>query len=396
MTLLNRKKIFSLFTISSSVFLSGCFNFSCAVGATNNGGGSDQKILNNSIAITALEDNTTVEVKLNGNCRPDLWYSYFGDHWDSYKYDKPFTLNKNQILYLRGMNENGWSKSADKYANFSFNKAIDLAGNLKNLINYDLESDKNCPITDYCFYKLFDSCPIAYLSIDLLSSFDIMKDHCFSQMFSKSTIPYIPNLVATVSANYCYEQMFSNCLSLEKIESDSTNNFHNFSFLSEGCFQQMFAGCKNLEKFAGQIKANSIPKYACDSMFSDCEKLTNSPTIIVGKDYEEYCFQKMFYNCQSLTTPFGGIKFSDRFISQFKQGKCDKCFYQTFAGCKSLCVSEDQYPGKRNFDLITIPTDIDLSSANPFSQMFAGCSVSNFSSKTFEVVPGKTYYYYYL
>lgn len=72
MTLLNRKKIFSLFTISSSVFLSGCFNFSCAIGATNNGGGSDQKILNNSIAITALEDNTTVEVKLNGNCRPDL------------------------------------------------------------------------------------------------------------------------------------------------------------------------------------------------------------------------------------------------------------------------------------------------------------------------------------
>ena len=233
---------------------------------------------------------------------------------------------------------------------------------MKNLINYNLDSTTNCPLTPYCFYKLFESCKISNLSVDFLSSFHVMKDHCFSQMFNNSTISNdIPKLDAT-TASYCYEQMFANC--------------------------------QNLEKITSSIIAKNFLDHSCERMFYGCEKLINVPMIDFHQidKYSESCFQEMFYKCKNLTTPFKNIKLESRFTKQFNKSECNKCFYQTFTDCKSLFVSEGKDDKYRNIDIITIPNDINLTSNNPFSHMFAGCKTLNFHNSSKEVESGKTYY----
>ena len=241
---------------------------------------------------------------------------------------------------------------------------------MKNLINYNLDSTTNCPITPYCFYKLFDSCKISNLSVDFLSSFHVMKDHCFSQMFNNSTISNdIPKLDGT-TATYCYEQMFANCQNLEKITSSITTNTKNFS------------------------------NHSCERMFYRCEKLINVPKINFNQvdKYGESCFQEMFYKCKNLTIPFENIKLDTHFTKQFNKKECNKCFFQTFTDCNSLFVSNGKDYKYRNIDLITIPLitipeDINLTYNNPFSHMFSGCNTLNFNNSSQEVETGKTYYY---
>lgn len=391
--IINVKKIFNFSILPIAIFSSSCFNFSCTEQKKDSSEPSSDKF----VAITPLEDNTTINLELNGNCQPDLQISYTGVHWDKYSFDKPISLNKNQILYMRGSNKDGWSKSESEYAKFSINKPVDLSGYLKYLIDYNLDSTSNCPITNYCFYKLFDSCKISSLPQDFLSSFSTMKDYCFSQMFSNSSISTIPDLIASQFAKYCYKQMFSNCLSINKVNFDSS--FKNIRNLSEGCFQEMFADCKNLENVTGSIDVNYLDTYACASMFSGCEKLVNSLMITFHQDYKlgKHCFEKMFFNCKSLiTSSFREIKFTSKFVNNFNSSyACDKCFSQTFYGCKSLRILESEDSEQQGVKLISIPSDIQLTTINsPFSKMFYGCTTTGFSNHaTYEVAPGKTYYY---
>lgn len=388
---INIKKIFNFLILPIAIFSSSCFNFSCTEQKKDSKPSSDKFV-----AITPLEDDTTINLELNGNCQPDLQISYTGEHWDKYNFDKPISLNKNQILYLRGSNKDGWSKSNSEYAKFSINKPVDLSGYLKYLINYNLDSTSNCPITDYCFYKLFDSCKISSLPQDFLSSFSAMKNYCFSQMFKDSTISTIPNLIATQFAPYCYQQMFFNCLSINKV--DFNSSFKNIKNLSSGCFQEMFANCKNLENVTGSIDVNYLDDYACASMFSGCEKLVNSLMITFRQDYKlgKNCFEKMFLNCKSLiTSSFKNIQLSSKFVNNFNMSyACDKCFSQTFYGCKSLRILESGDSEQQGVKLISIPNDIKLTTTNsPFLKMFYGCTTSGFlNHATYEVVPGKTYY----
>ena len=95
-----KKKISLLLITSTLVIPTSYFNFSCAINAKN------AQLLEQSICITALEDNTTIKLELNGNYQPNLQFTYFGK-WEKYMYDEPFSINKNQILYLRGLNESG-------------------------------------------------------------------------------------------------------------------------------------------------------------------------------------------------------------------------------------------------------------------------------------------------
>ena len=145
-------------------------------------------------------------LKNNDENNPNLQYSIDGASWSTY--DTTINIGRDQTLYLKGDNPDGWSHSITKYSNFTITGDVYLSGNVMGLIDNGTNTKFYIPC-DYCFYKLFEgSAGITSVSEDFLPAANL-KISCYDGMFYQCTsLTNAPKLPSMNLTENCYRKMF--------------------------------------------------------------------------------------------------------------------------------------------------------------------------------------------
>ena len=171
-------------------------------------------------------------LKNNGENNPNLQYSIDGASWSTY--GTTINIRRDQTLYLKGNNPDGWSHSNIKYSNFTITGDVYLSGNVMGLIDNGTNTKFYIPC-GYCFYDLFfESTGISSVDEVFLPAKNLASC-CYWQMFyCCSSLTTASELPATTLADGCYAFMFSNCTSLivapNLISKNLVNECYNFIF----------------------------------------------------------------------------------------------------------------------------------------------------------------------
>ena len=172
----------------------------------------------------------------DGN-EPSIYYSFDGDNWTELK--KGTTITCEDIVYVKGFNTEGFSKSTSKYTTITTTNPTEVSGSVMSLI--DGEGNATEIPCDYCFYSLFNN--------------------------SKS-LKSCPELNATKLKKGCYANMFNTCTNITSTPALPATT------LEEECYQSMFSGCKKLTNIKA-LKAQELKVNCYKEMFKDCEKVDN-------------------------------------------------------------------------------------------------------------------------
>ena len=150
-------------------------------------------------------------LKNNGENNPNLQYSIDGASWSTY--DTTINIGRDQTLYLKGDNPDGWSHSITKYSNFTITGDVYLSGNVMGLIDNGTNTKFYIPC-DYCFYDLFfGSTGITSISKNFLPAANL-KISCYDGMFYQCTsLTNAPKLPSMNLTENCYRKMFYGCAS---------------------------------------------------------------------------------------------------------------------------------------------------------------------------------------
>ena len=82
---------------------------------------------------TATCDVVVIIKKNNGENNPNLHYSIDGASWSTY--DTTINIDRDQTLYLKWNNLDGWSHSSTKYSHFTITGDVYLSGNVMGLVD---------------------------------------------------------------------------------------------------------------------------------------------------------------------------------------------------------------------------------------------------------------------
>ena len=145
--------------------------------------------------IKATQDNTSVSISKHGSY--DLGVSYSTSVEDGFNKAVPTstgfdvcTLNAGESVSIVCSNDG--TVGTSNYMNFVFNQPVDLSGNIMGLITEGDAEDVSAIPYEYCFYKLFQNCPISSVSENLLPA-TTLKVHCYASMFEGVTsLSYVP------------------------------------------------------------------------------------------------------------------------------------------------------------------------------------------------------------
>ena len=260
------------------------------------------------ITITTREDDIAITFSPNNS----LKISTDGINWKEIKSDNDniVTLEHagDQIYVKRELE----TAIASNEAIFSANKAHNISGNLKYIVN-GITDIPECAL-EKCFYG------DAYL------------------MSAKNL-----NLGDMKPSSYCYSRMFSDCSKLVSApELPSTT-------LAESCYSNMFENCRALKDGPKELPAKTAFKLCYNAMFLKCSSLLEAP-IICAETLEESCYDNMFGDCSSL------IKAPDLPVENLSTS----CYAGMFTRCSSLVEAPD-LPCKNL-------------SINCYSSMFSGCT----------------------
>ena len=234
---------------------------------------------------------------------------------------------ENEIIYLRGDNQSGWSKSDLDYSCIKIQGNVAVSGNIIGLLDNGATSGEEGDITaipcDYCFYKLFCwSDGIVDSSKKLLSRATVLTNSCYRSMFDNCiNLSFSPNLPATTLAENCYRYMYANCYNLKslppKIDAEQ---------MAPSCCKQMFFNCVSLlEVPKNMLVDNILAEYCYNLMFECCTSLTIAPEL-PATDLTNFCYQGMFKNCTSLTI---APELPAEVLTE-------SCYQNMFNGCTSL------------------------------------------------------------
>ena len=147
-------------------------------------------------------------------------------------------------------------------------------------------------LTDYCYDNLFNGCSSLDAAPELPA--EELKASCYFGMFKGcKALAKAPELPASTLANSCYRQMFYGCESL------TSTPALNAMTINSNCYQQMFYGCKSLEK-APDLPALTLFNQCYASMFYNCTALTKVPVKLPALTLASNCYNAMFYGCTSL------------------------------------------------------------------------------------------------
>ena len=304
-------------------------------------GGSRER---NILYFQALEP-TTISLTKAGSANPDIKYSYDALSWDNWD-GSGLTLQTDQIVFFRGSNTNGWTRSSNAdYAYFVTSGKCNVGGDVTSLLNQG-GSVATIPCT-YCFYRLFYNCKIVDASGLHIDS-TTLKQYCYYSMFEGCTeLLHVPKLPATNLQNYCYYRMFYGCSKLNETPTLSATSVASYAY------SYMFRGCTSLE-VAPSLPATTLNTYCYRGMFYGCTKLTTPPSRLPATTAQNYCYRDMFYNCSKLASC------PDVRLTVLKTG----CCYTMFRGCSSITTS----PGLQATSLVS----------NCYYQMFYNCSKLNY------------------
>ena len=275
------------------------------------------------ICITANADSN-LELR-NSDNNPNLQYSPDGKNWTTYS--EKINIPANGKIYLKGINQNGWSLSNKKYSFFKIAGDVSLSGSIMSLLDNGTGTISSIP-NEYCFYDLFDGSEgITSVSENFLPATGL-TENCYANMFINCTsLTTAPALPATTLANFCYYNMFSNCTSI------TTTPELPATTIASNCYSNMFDGCTSLTT-APALPAITLATGCYWYMFNGCTLLTTAPAL-PATTLSSYCYYAMFQYCTSLITA------PDLPATNL----ADHCYYDMFQGCTLLNSVRISYGG---------------------------------------------------
>ena len=208
---------------------------------------------------------------------------------------------ENEVIYLRGDNQSGWSKSDLDYSCIKIQGNVAVSGNIIGLLDNGATSGEEGDIIaipcDYCFYKLFCwSDGIVDSSKNLLSNANILTNSCYRAMFeSCENLSFSPDLPATTLADNCYRYMYFNCYKLARIPSKI-----NAEIMAPNCCYQMFMNCTSILE-APELPATTLADGCYEFMFEGCTSLLTAPNL-PATSLANNCYRAMFKQCSSLNS----------------------------------------------------------------------------------------------
>ena len=220
--------------------------------------------------ITAISDGTTITFKYNYSDSGIEYSVDYGDTW--IHYTAPFTLNADEVAWIKGNRTNYKNAGTDTYESPS-NKPI-------------FEADKKCYISGNI--------------MSLLADKENLSESAFHGAFSKGSgtaVTYIdihpdnPLIFPdNTLAPKCYMQMFRNCTSLTRAP----------QFRVEGtayrCCYNMFRQCTNLTDISGvELPAMTLSQDCYRELLRQCSKVKTAPTL-PAKTLVTECYRQMFSN----------------------------------------------------------------------------------------------------
>ena len=131
-------------------------------------------------------------------------------------------------------------------------------------------------------------------STNFTTATTLIEQYAFYGLFSGTEIVSAKNLVlpATTLTNYCYNSMFSKCISLVTAPKLPATT------LSNGCYANMFNGCTSLVT-APKLPATTLAISCYSNMFSKCTSLVTAPEL-PATTLAVSCYNLMFNGCSSL------------------------------------------------------------------------------------------------
>ncbi len=216
--------------------------------------------------ITAISNGTTIKFNYDG-----IQYSVdYGDTW--IHYTAPFTLNADEVAWIKGNRTNYKNAGTDTYESpsnkpiFEANKKCYISGNIMSLL-----ADKE-NLSESAFHGAFSKG-----SGTAVTYIDIHPDNPL--IFPDNTL-----------APKCYMQMFRNCTSLTRAP----------QFRVEGtayrCCYNMFRQCTNLTDISGvELPAMTLSQDCYRELLRQCSKVKTAPTL-PAKTLVTECYRQMFSN----------------------------------------------------------------------------------------------------
>lgn len=260
------------------------------------------------LCLIALEANSRfgIDKKNYPTFTPSWEYSFDGVTWTPYTwYDADggiwgtviWLANIGDKVYLRGDNNVPtcvYENDTEKYYQFSMVGSIAVSGNIMSLLDKTCQR-KDIPQNSRGFAHLFSGCPITTPPILPATT---LSNYCYDNMFYQcASLEVAPELPATTLANYCYNAMFSGCTSLRVAPALPA------MIMTEGCYQAMFNGCTALSR-CPELPAVNLEAYCYSNMFYGCTGLYGTMATLPATNGRNYCYQQMFENCTSIrTTP---------------------------------------------------------------------------------------------
>ena len=319
------------------------------------------------LTITALEDDLTVS--LLGD---PYQYSLNGTDWNELQADEQTpAINTGEKIYFKRPFEPGLGESVGQ---FTVSKRFNLSGNVMSMIFGD-EAEGKTDLTGFngCFMGMFDSCTgLVSVSKNFLPA-TTLANYCYDNMFAGCTsLETAPELPATTLADYCYGGMFNSCTSLVNapelpattLADDCYNGMFNectslvnapelpATTLTVGCYNGMFSDCTSLVT-APELPATTLADRCYAQMFQGCTSLVNAPEL-PATTLADYCYIDMFAGCTLLVTP------PELPVTTLADG----CYGGMFGGCTSLVNAPE------------LPATTLVESC--YQRMFYGCTSLNY------------------
>ena len=242
-------------------------------------------------------------------------------------------------LYLRGSGNTKFYTSEG--AQLSLSARAACSGNIQTLLEYS-----NPPTSisaAYCYHDMFYNC--TNLTAAPVLPATTLATYCYYNMFNNCTnLTTAPALPATTLTDKCYISMFKNCTNLTTAPALPATT------LTAYCYNAMFYGCTNLTT-APALPATTLATTCYSNMFNNCTSLTQAhalPATTLTTD----CYFQMFYECTSLTQApalpattlapscyaamFRGCTSLTQAPALPATRLADRCYSGMFLGCTSL------------------------------------------------------------
>ena len=262
--------------------------------------------------------DSTVAMTQNGtpntSANKVIQYKLNNGQWQTWDLSA-VTLADGDKMYIKSDDEISMAESTNIYKMFVMTGSIAASGNTMSLLNF---SDT---LTDYAFCKLFLGCQALNQVPELPAT--ILAQYCYYEMFSHCYIEQTPELPATTLAPYCYNNMFLACFRLK------TTTTLPATTLAEYCYKDMFSGCSSLTN-APELPATTLSVSCYSSMFYECTGLTTAPAL-PATTLADYCYSSMFNGCSSLTTT----------PALPATTLTKECYYNMFYRCTSLTAAHE-------------------------------------------------------